>query len=324
MLLISAILLLQVGISIPYTTKPVPQAVQERVFVQEKQPQKLAEILLDSTIYMPGMIKSFYGALYVLDYKPFPAVKKLSRDYNRVIETYGSGAGRGPGELINPTDFTVTENEKVWISDQPQSKLTVFKKDGSLFNDWAIKFMPYKMTGYENNVAVYGSHEPVIKLIDEKRNVLWTSKPVVKEPRVWANLITGFLVSDRQNIYNLSNYTATIAAYDQQGKRLFFRELVAPSQSVSGTPIEDLDYLSYQVDRSELDFAIVTAFIIRDRLHTLVQFYGENRYQVIDVYSTSGGEYLHSYKLDESVRSITATEDGTIVGLKPDRLIFWK
>lgn len=314
---------MQVGGTIPYLEEPSSQTITERIFPSEKEKRNIKQISIDSIINRPGIIKIFNKSVYILDYSPFPLIKKLDLETGQVIQKYGNGRGRGPGELINPTDFSVTTDGKLWISDQPQSKLAIFNAQGNHIDDWVIEFTPYKIASSNNNIAIYGFLEPIIKLVDNKQTVLWTSKSLVENSRVWSNLITGFLVSNDETIFKISNYSATIVGYAQNGEKLFFRKLINHTQVPIGKPIEDREFLSYQIDRSELAFAVADGFILGSEIHVLVQVYGDNPYQIFDVYSSVNGNYLYSYTLDVSLRSVAAFKNGTIIGLTPDKLMLW-
>jgi len=319
-------LLLQTLSVLPYVQEPVGQSIDERFFLAEKSLQKIVVIENDS-LFNLGIIKTHElhdNIVFLLDYRPYPVVKVLNLDSNIISQTFGNGRGRGPGELINPTDFDVSEDGKVWITDEPQSKISIFEPNGELYDEWVIEFTTYKMAGIENDMAIYGSFDPVIKLVDDSKTVSWTSDYIIENPRKWASTITGFLLSDKRHIYKISNYTGELVALDKSGKMKYFRHLIGPEQNLQLEPIPGLDHEAYGIQRSSLNFAAASGFIFRDEIHLLIQFYGNNPYQIIDVYNADSGDYLYSYKLGESVRSITSLQDGTIIGMKPDQLIIWK
>lgn len=317
-------LFLQAVSALPYVHKPVSQSSNERIYLEEKNLQ-IKTVIENDSLYNLGIIKSnklYNNKVFLLDYRPHPVVKVLNIDSNKITQIYGYGAGRGPGELINPTDFDISEDGKVWISDEPQSKISIFEPNGELYNDWVIEFTPYKMAGIENDMAIYGSFDPTVKLVDDSKTVVWTSEYIVENPRKWASAITGFLLSDEQSIYKISNFTGELVALNNSGKMKYFRQLIAPEKNLQIlTPIPGLDYEAYGIQRSNLNFAAASGFIIGNEIHLLIQLYTKEPSQIIDVYDTGTGDYLHSYNLEEPVRSITSLQDGTIVGMKPDRLI---
>ncbi|MEX0609934.1 MAG: hypothetical protein WD016_07760 [Balneolaceae bacterium] len=322
MILLASLFLLQLVNALPYAEKPVPQEVENRVFLMEESLPKTIIFQLDS-LNNAGIIKAFGNSVFVLDYNP-PALKKIDLESQKIVQKFGNGRGRGPGELLNPTDFALSKNGAVWIADEPQSKISVFTQKGDLSDDWIIEFTPYKLAGVTNNVAILGSLDPAIKFIDSSKTIYWTSHPQVENPRRWSNLITGFLLADSTSVYKISNFAGTFSAYDKQGNNRFFRKLIDSDQKLKSNPISGLDYLAYQLDRSELSFAVASGFINKEEIHLLIQFYGNEPKQLIDVYRTSDAEYLYSYKLDESVRSLTALENGDIIGLKSNEIIIWE
>lgn len=323
MLLLLFSLLLQSTSGISYLQEPISQTKTSRNFLADKAYHQVDSVYIDS-MYNAGIIKSFRNSVYVLDYSPYPVVKKIDLNSKSVTLKYGNGRGRGPGELINPTDFGITEGGRIWIPDEPQSKVSIFGDNGELYDEWVIQFTPYKIAGYNENIAILGSFDPAIKLVDSSQNVLWTSNYVVENPKRWANLVTGFILSDRNKVFKIANYAGTLIIVSDEGEIQHFKKQIDSDQEIQGTPISGLEYLSYQLDRSELKYAVASGCITGDEIHLLVQYYGDNSRQVVDVYSAVDAEYLYSYRLSKSVRSITALDNGTIVGLRPDHIIMWE
>ena len=313
--------------SIPYVQKPIDQTISERKFSQDNKIHLVDSIEIDS-LFNLGIVKTDKirnNSVLVLDYRPFPLVKAIQLDIQKVTMAYGFGRGRGPGELINPTDFDITNDGNVWIADEPQSKILIFDSSGDLYDEWVIEFTPYKLAGNEYDMAIYGSFDPVVKLVDVTQSVIWTSDHIVENPRKWASAIAGFLLSDKNTIYNISNFTGELIALDDSGEIKYFRQLISDelNQEIF-QPIKGLDFEAYGINRRNLNYAAADGFISDEKIHLLIQIYGEDSYQVIDVYTTNTGEYLYSYRLEESVRSITSLDNGTIVGIQPDRLLIWE
>lgn len=313
--------------SISYVQNPIDQSVSERTFSQDNEIHLVDSIEIDS-LYNLGIVKANQNqinSVFVLDYQPFPVVKKIQLDTQKVSLTYGFGRGRGPGELINPTDFDITNNGNVWIADEPQSKILFFDSSGDLSDEWVIEFTPYKLAGKENDMAIYGSFDPVVKLVDATQSVKWTSDYIVENPLKWASATTGFLLTDQNTIYKISNYTGELVALNGSGEVDYLRRLISfESNQDIFQPIKGLDFEAYGINRRNLKYAVADGFISDEKIHLLIQIYGKDPHQVIDVYATNTGEYLHSYRLEESVRSITSLDNGTIVGIQPDRLLIWE
>jgi len=313
--------------SIPFLVTPeVQEATQRQISSGLEQ----VDLIKPDTLYNGGIIKTFENHIYVLDYKPEPRLLKINPETNTIVTEYGKGKGRGPGELLNPTDFDVTSNGSVWVADHPSSRIVMFGPQGSYHDEWVIKHVPYKISlTRSNEVFIHSTGDPTIKLADSLQNILWNSEQLVENPKRWAYVLNGFVMAteDERSALFISNYAGIIVKYNHNGSLTFARRTINYEQNISWKPIPGLDYRAFQIDRTSLDHAVANGFIKDDNIYVLVQFYGdgERLRQVIDVYSTVDGSYVQSMKVPEPVRGISyfAPAD-RLAGLQADQILMWE
>ncbi|MDR8393814.1 hypothetical protein NC796_21860 [Aliifodinibius sp. S!AR15-10] len=326
MLLTCILLILQTSQSIPFLAQPEVQEKNARLY--ENVEIRQTDIIKPDTLYNAGLMKSRGGHLYVLDYQPVPRIVKIDPGNNAIVREYGNGRGRGPGELLNPTDFAISGNGSVWIADNPTSRISVFDQDSRYRKEWVIRHIPYKLAfTRRDDILIHSSVNPTIKLADSLRNILWNSEPLVEKPERWASVISGFVLAESNSAFFISNYAGFMVKYDERGSVSWIRRTINYDENVPVNPIPGDEGRGYQVDRRKLGHAVANGFVRDDQLFVLVQFLEDREadpQQVIDVYSTSDGSYEYSIRLPKSVRAISHLEEDILVGLQSNRVVLWK
>jgi hypothetical protein len=323
-MLITLLFLLQVNTEIPFIQKPHKQTVERRDF-REFTYENFRKLELKE-VFMPGMVKYRDGAAYVLDYQPFPRILKIDPLEGNILIQYGKQRGAGPGDLARPMDFTITKNGEIWIADFENSRISVFNPDGEPEKVILHKEIPYKISsnGHSGTVAVASYLSSKVSLIDRSEKIIWQSKELTEvNHSAWNNILSAFVVNlgNRQAL-QVGNYAGFIAKYDENGHLEYLREQVAHQQNPVGDPVEGLEHLVFNVNRTRLDYAVVNGFHLADRLVLFVQRYGENRQQTLDFYTLSDGSYQYSYKLENSFRDLFIGRDGLIAGLTSDGTLY--
>mgnify|MGYP005857519167 CR=1 FL=1 len=146
--------LFQVSTSIPFTEDLQQQPSYERQF--EKAQIQDVQLLKPDTLYRSGLVKSNDIYLGILDYQPNPRIIIYNTNRKSIESIIGNRPiGRGPGEIINPTDFTMNKDRSVWIADHPNSKLVKFNMQNELLEEWALPNIPYKIVSADNNTCIH-------------------------------------------------------------------------------------------------------------------------------------------------------------------------
>ncbi len=320
------VLFLQLSTLIPFIHHPEPQLQESRTFHEFS--FKPIKSLESDSIYQPGIIRAVDEFYYVLDYSPYSRVLKLNKITGEIITVYGKQWGRGPGDTENLTDFAVSKNGNVWAADPSNARLTIFNQDGDPKTIILHKDLPYKLSGdlYVNYVALSNLGSTKTFLIDEDENILWESDELTENPLIWNNIVSGFLLLlDNHEVIKIGNYAGYIIRYNEKGSAVYNRRTIAHKHDPIGDPVRGADELIYNVDRRKMDHAVANGYIFDDKLVLFVQHMGDDRFQSLDVYDLIEGTYLYSYRLPESFRDLDITQEGRIVGIKPEgKILVWE
>src|SRR6185295_6857931 len=108
---------------------PRAQSHADRVW-REASIQKA--LSLDATLLStPTIMRSDHeGNIYVLDWADF-RIKMFSPD-GSLLKVFGQGKGTDTAAFLNPTSFSVSAKEELWVSDPPQRKITHFSPGGKV------------------------------------------------------------------------------------------------------------------------------------------------------------------------------------------------
>ena len=275
-------------------------------------------------IYMPGNIIVRDEAVYILDYQPAPRVLKINIYESRIEQVYGGRHGSGPGEIAQPTDFTVTKNGDVWVADVENSRLSGFDPEGNEDTIILHQQIPYKISSSDqsNNIALTSQNSSKVSMIQKDETVYWESDNLTRQNHhTWNNILSAFSIYYQDNqAFQVGNFAGFIAKYNKEGKLDYLRETILHKQNPVGTPVRGLEQLVYNVDREALDYAVVNGSVKGDKLILHVHHYDEDvPWQTLDMYSVSDGSYLYSYKLDQIFRDVYISSKGTLAGLKSRR-----
>lgn len=271
---------------------------------------------------MPGNVKLRHDAAYILDYQPDPRVLKINIHKSRIEQVYGGRYGSGPGDIAQPTDFTVTKNGDVWVADVENSRLSVFAPDGKEDTIILHDQIPYKISSSEQsvNVALTSQNNSRTYLLGKDETIFWESDHLTRENHhTWNNILTSFSIySENNQAFQVGNFAGYIAKYNTEGKLAYIRETIQHKQNPVGNPVQGVEQRLYNVDREALDYAVVNGSVCGDKLILHVHYYEDEPRQILDVYSVSDGSYLYSYNLEEIFRDVYISEKGILAGLKAE------
>ena len=128
----------------------VPQDVQDRVWVNIKL-RELFTLPTDSDILLlnpDGVKVDLGGDIYLADFGTMQ-VLRFGPD-GQYLNSYGTGIGQGPGELMNISDFVITNDSIVQILDPSARRVSYFGKDGTFLHSRRTDFPSVRMAATEN------------------------------------------------------------------------------------------------------------------------------------------------------------------------------
>lgn len=236
------------------------------------------------------------------------------------VLSYGNGEGRGPGELLYPTDFTVG-NGFIWIADSRQRKVSKFTIDGTFVNRFATPRHPMRITRADTELALMqiGTPDLLQRLNQEGETTATFTHPMsvsgVESPEVPTMGMGEYGDLTRApdgNIIFAPTLASYIFEYIPGGK------LVRAFQTIDqfGFPSPEKEsmngavrYVAPSRDIKVDDVIVDDDFVY---VHTRIkQKDGGYSRSVVDVYDRSSGAYIKSHRLFEGIKSIHRSRDAT-------------
>lgn len=251
-------------------------------------------------LYQPALLKADKrGNLYLVDYGDFK-VKMYSPD-GAMLRTFGTGRGKGPGELLNPTDFSVTETGELWVLDDRNARITVYRADGSIHTHVPVLGLPSRIALLGNGTRFVlcpspSRRENLFELFSKNGQSVRTFGKFIADQAKYSIALDGWVIESKPSevVYAFMR-AGYIVSFDSTGRLRYYRETIdqvpfpqvrESGRSVSLLPDAPLSALSINIEGEELYL-----------LSHIASFAA--KVGVIDVYSSHDGSYLYSFKLPE-------------------------
>ncbi|HEX2079276.1 MAG TPA: 6-bladed beta-propeller [Longimicrobium sp.] len=240
------------------------------------------------------VLEAANGHVYVLDFGD-RTIKEFSPD-GTFLRSYGKGKGRGPGELLNPTDFQVTTGGEVWVLDPAQGRIQVFDARGEPVRTLRVEVPANRFALYsDGSYVLLGKSEWLLyhftttgvpaggfgRLVaDQDRNTVALQGEIS-------------LLPDGDILYGPMR-GGYLARFARSGALVYYRESVDPK------PYPDLKFYRGGGSTVKRDArqALSTIGMGVDGeevwVLTVAEVDGHPR-GAVDVYATSGGTYRYSF-----------------------------
>jgi len=280
-------------------TQPRSQIVKERNWKRVVL-EKVFSIGQDKNLLLdPRDVKvSPAGEVFVLDWGD-RQIKKLSSD-GRVLSKYGKGVGKGPGELINPTDFAVDGQDNVWVCDPATGLLTIYDKRGHVYGTVRTKVPPYR-------IALLSREQFVVVPAPIGETLFYVHQLSGEFQKSFGNLVPdqtrnglmldGYLCVDGEGgfIYTLLR-AGVFVRYSSEGVNLYTMETIEP------IPLPRLERFAVGDSRvtrvdPKAPYSSLSVAIQDGRIYLLYRGSSPEKRQssIIDVYTIATGDYLYSF-----------------------------
>jgi hypothetical protein len=253
----------------------------------------------DNMLLDPRRVKvSSTGDVFVLDWGD-RQVKKFSSDGTPLLK-YGKGVGKGPGELTNPTDFVVDDQERVWVCDPVIGLVTIYDKRGNVSGTVRTKVPPYRiaLVSQERFVIVSAPIGETLFSVYQLSGAFQKSFGVLIPDQTRNGLLLdGYLCEDGEGglIYALSR-ASLLVRYSPEGINRYAVETVDPF------PLPQLERFTVGDSRvtrvdPKAPYSTLSVAIQDGRIYLLSRGSSPEKRQssIIDVYTMETGDYLYSF-----------------------------
>ena len=273
------------------------QIAKERVWVKVYTKNLLN---LTSFLFQPmKIIVDKKGNIYVLDYGDMK-IKKFSDD-GRFIRSIGKGRGKGPGEFVNPTDFLVDDEYKVWVCDAVNDIITVFDSIGNVVKTFRPKGTPFRLAFGNREIVIQVSYgaEHLFEVYDEAGNFKFSfGEGIIPEQSKFPLLMEGEIDVSEGFLYCGFSYIGYIYCFDLRDRKLKF--MIKNIDNLPIPPIEVLKIGEVQIRGIKPGSPIQVKSINVERGNIFIESGTlADETTIIDVYSSFDGRYLYSFKIPE-------------------------
>lgn len=311
-----------------YILNPIPQVDKERVWLD----MDFLEVGISNEFISSSHMRfDDNGNVYIADNND-KTVKRFDLNAN-LNKTYGKGEGRGPGEFLIIIDLQLSEDNKLWIVDDRNNRVTIFDIEND--QSWDIlnldytfnKILPIGIDHYwferkfNNQMEIYNLFGDFLGRVE----------PIVNDTQLWAYVLEGFYtLIPGGGVVQSQYHTNKIVKYSRNGEVIFFREPIEYSGLPKINPhyandvarINTVDFTSWLQVTSDPQVAdnYLHVFVKQKDIHS-----NEWRDGFIDIYDLSSGDYHFSYHLPVRVETL-AISNTHIAGISEElgRLLIWE
>lgn len=260
--------------------------------------------------------------------------KKVVKQFDingNLINSFGNGEGRGPGEFLIIIDILLDQSGYLWVLDDRNSRITVFNTEDK--DDWRLM----DFSEMFNKVLPVGQDEYWLETrfdIQMKKYTLAGEyigevEPIVDDPPLWAFVLEGFYaLAPNGDVVQSQYYTNNLVKYSRDGELIYFRKSVESPGLPEINPHFANDVGRFNtVDRSSSVQITDGPHVTNETIHLFVYQRDKEEWQpgFIDVYDLENGDYLFSYELPERVESVAISKN-YLAGISEDlgKLVVWK
>lgn len=247
--------------------------------------------------------------LYLLDRGDLK-IKKFSLS-GKFIGSYGRGRGKGPGEFLNPVDFVVDNDLRVWINDPYTGIVTALGDDNSIKRSFRPKNMSMQICLTGEKIILYRAIpiEYLFDVYDISGNYLYSLGEKIfpeNSNSVEFSLLAGIsdVCSDQKFLYCAFQRLNCFLAIDiEKGALKYLMRTIDDIKLPEVKVIETKSGPIYKVGEDK-ELSSLGMNLVGDKIYITSgkNLKVEDSTTFIDVYSSMTGEYLYSFKIPEKFK----------------------
>lgn len=261
------------------------------------------------------------GNLFVMDFGAL-RIREFTSD-GRSVREYGTGEGRGPGELISLTDVAVPNEREVWALDPRGGRITVFDRSGR-----PLRHLPLSLPTTRMQVRGDGSYllmslnGYLFAEFDSAGKPLQQFGHLLPDQGVRGVALQGEFVETRgDGIVYAPMRAGYLARFERDGRIAFYVETV---DRQAYPQVRQLPSGALTV-AGPRQLAIRSIGVHGDDILVLVPLgEGERLRWVVDVYALSDGTYRHSFSMPAAEEPRLASTDDALFVISDSTVSRWR
>lgn len=284
-----------VDVVLPETNKP--KSINGRIWKKVELIENIFSVSYWGSVYVDKK-----GYLYTWDYDY--RIKKYSGS-GQLEMKFGIGRGKGPGEFVSPTDMTVDEAGNLWVADGSTGLVTLFRQDGSVARTIRLQAMPFRIRLVSQDLFVTQKTLPSDYLFQiykaDGTMVHQFGQNVFPQQSTLPILLSGTFDIAGGSLFFAPFYFGYIVCLDlATGDKKYLVESMdkVPTPKVETGKVGDNQAMRFGKDTQP---ATLDLHVEQDRIlvksAVTVREPTPKPTTVIDIFSTSEGRYLFSYKV---------------------------
>ena len=279
----------------------------------------------DTILISPISIIEKKKKIYILDQGDYNIkILNLKGELIRSVGKYG----KGPGEFLMPTRFSVSNSEKIIIADYGVNRLSVF--GDSLCSLIKSKYPISELSFISDSEFivlnfVVSETQSYIEKYDLQGNKICRFASIYTNnlPSIISYNVSmqgDLLKTKKNNVVFVPGYFDHFVVFSPEGKIKYSIKKIAKMGIASIKFFRKNGMIVSNTKQLHNYNSTVTSFIISDKLfcYTIVRIDNKNK-GIIDVYNLKDGEYVFSYRLPStgSFTNITFTDERNYI-IRPD------
>jgi len=255
-----------------------------------------------------------------------------------LINSLGSGNGRGPGEFLHISSLSIDISGNIWALDPNNNRATIFNpNDNDDFQIIEFPVVPLRvMPAGTNEYLLEQRFNNYIKRYTLNGELIDQFDVLVDDPPLWSGvLVSNFATAPDNSLVSTLIHINYLVRYSPTGKIEYFRKPISPPEFPKIEPYyaNDVGRVN-SVDYTSWEQTTIGVYIVGDKIHVLIRdnfvWYlheqrVESRQETVDVYNLEKGDYQYSYKLPAQLQSM-AVSSTYLAGIPESlgKLVIWE
>lgn len=264
--------------------------------------------MINDTLYNPIFLKAWDKSVYITESTSINSIKRFNQK-GELLNVIGNGRGRGPGEILNVSDFDYNKG-KIWVTDVNKREVMAFDSSGTFEESFSVRQMPTKIAVSDDAVYLRVLADSLlIYKYDSEGEVTNSFGRITDDQYKHTMSLLGRVkyLDEREELLYASYKASYLFYYDKDGNLIRSFETIDKIKFPFSEPeMQDGNYIaSAPRMMAELTDVVVSNDTLLLKTFTYFDETAHERIDYIDFYSLDGEEYFYSVKVPFKVHTFS-------------------